>query len=195
VSIHQASCPFPKTSSCGIEPVLRLYPSPCQVRHLRSPCLAPYVRPHHHCPHLPHCQNIQDLSDCLRSHSASHQMSFRAFWWSITRFQQCSNLLPSADSLSLSLQLAFSAPHWQNSSLRQIRPSVSNGFGGSDGTLSPLTDNYTVPVGQVTLRVAYIPLLLSSSKCIGIHGSLCRCLRVVGPESHCGQIPEFSSLM
>ena len=37
--------------------------------------------------------------------------------------------------------------------------------------------------------------IATSAKCILVTGSLCECLRVVGPESHGGQIPEFTGLM
>jgi len=41
-----------------------------------------------------------------------------------------------------------------NSSFRQKHPGVADGSDGSDGTLFPLTENYTLPVAQATGRVA-----------------------------------------
>jgi len=41
-----------------------------------------------------------------------------------------------------------------NSSSRQKHPGVPDGSDGSDGTSFPLTENYTLPVAQVTGRVA-----------------------------------------
>jgi len=47
-----------------------------------------------------------------------------------------------------------------NASFRLKHPGVPDGSDGSDGTLYRLTENYTLPVTQVTCRVAYLPPLL-----------------------------------
>jgi len=44
-----------------------------------------------------------------------------------------------------------------NPSFRQKRPDVLDGSGGSDWTSYPLTENYSLPVTQVTRCVAYLP--------------------------------------
>jgi len=57
--------------------------------------------------------------------------------------------------------------------------------------LTALTENFTLPIAQAMGQVAYIPHLLISKMYFG-HWE---CLRVVGPESQGGQIPEYTGLM
>ena len=45
-----------------------------------------------------------------------------------------------------------------NSAFRQRHPGVLEGSDGSDRTLNPQTENYTLPVTQGTGRIAYLPL-------------------------------------
>jgi len=49
-----------------------------------------------------------------------------------------------------------------NPSFRLKHAGVPNGSDGSDGTLYPLTENYTLPVAQATGRVPYLPPSLCS---------------------------------
>jgi len=70
-------------------------------------------------------------------------------------------------------------------------PGVPDGSDGSDRTLYPRTENFTLPAAQATGHVAFIPPLLVSAMYFG-HWE---CLRVVGPEWLGGQIAEFTRLM
>jgi len=44
-----------------------------------------------------------------------------------------------------------------NTSFRLKHPGVADGSDGSDGTLYRRTENYTLPVAQVTCCIAYLP--------------------------------------
>jgi len=64
VSIGHAPCISAETSHCAAEPFWRLCPSPSRVCYLPPTCptLYPHYRLHSH---PPHCQNLQNQSDCL----------------------------------------------------------------------------------------------------------------------------------
>jgi len=47
-----------------------------------------------------------------------------------------------------------------NCGFHQKHPGVPDSSDGSDGTLYPLTENYTLPVAQATGRIAYVPLYI-----------------------------------
>jgi hypothetical protein len=47
-----------------------------------------------------------------------------------------------------------------NPGFRLKHPGVPDGSDGSDGTSYPLAENYTLPVAQAMVRVAYSPPLL-----------------------------------
>jgi len=52
------------------------------------------------------------------------------------------------------------SPISNNPTFRQKHPGVPDGSDGSDGTLYPLTENYTLHVAQATGRVAHVPPVL-----------------------------------
>jgi len=64
-----------------------------------------------------------------------------------------------------------------NSSFRQKHLGVPDGSDGSDRTLYPLKENYTLPVAQAMGRIAYVRPLLCSDLYAPSEGQLCYTLR------------------
>ena len=61
--------------------------------------------------------------------------------------------------------------------LRLKHPGVPDGSDGSDGTLYTLTENYTLPIAQVTVGIAYVPPLLCGDVYASSERHMCYTLR------------------